>query len=96
MEQEKLDDFENFLKVFMWTNVKDASLIREMQNTDQFKGRHDEAAATYLKWLSTGYPKVADGNKEAQRTQHLSNLYKIFKAHCPNHDIFQFLEDDDL
>ena len=94
MEQENLDEFERYLKVFMWVPVKDASMVREMQNTDKFKNQHEEAAASYLKWLITGYPKVTEENKDTQRYQHLSNLLKIFKTHCPNHDIFSFLDDE--
>ena len=95
MDHENLDDFETYLKVFMWVPVSDASLVREMQFTDRFKDRYEEAAASYLKWLITGYPKVSAENKDTQRYQHLTNLHKIFKTHCPNHDLFLFLEEEE-
>ena len=93
LENDKIIEFERYLKVFMWTDVKDASLIRDMHNTENFADKYELAAATYLKWLTTGYPKVNVENREAQRQQHLKNLYQIFRAHCPNHDIFCFIDD---
>ena len=92
-EDDKINEFERFLKVYMWVEVKDASLIRDMHNTNNFANRYEEAAASYLKWLSTGYPKVNIENRETQRQQHLKNLYTIFRTHCPNHDIFEFIDD---
>ena len=92
-ESEKIDEFERYLKVFMWTEVKDASLIRDMHNTDKFADNYEDAAASYLKWLTNGYPKVNAENRETQRQQHLKNLYRIFRTHCPTHDIFCFIDD---
>lgn len=93
-ENELINEFERFLKVFMWVEVKDSSMIRDMHLTDQFKGQHEQAAATYLRWLTTGYSKVNMENRETQRQQHLRNLYKIFRTHVPDHDIFSFIDDD--
>ena len=92
-DQDAMDTFERYLKVFIWPSVKSASAVRDMHATDKFKDKHDEAAATYLKWLADGYPKVNPENKENQRIQHLTNLYKIFRTHCPSHDIFMFIDD---
>ena len=52
-------------------------------------------AASYLRWLKLSYPKVNQENKENQRMQHLTNLYKIFRTHAPNHDIFAFIDDQE-
>ena len=93
-EEGKINDFERFLKVYTWVDLKDASLIREMHQTDNFKGKHEQAAASYLIWLNRSYPKVTPENREAQRQQHLKNLYKIFRNHCPDHDIFNFIDDE--
>lgn len=94
-ENEKIEEFERYLKVFIWPSVRNASAVRDMHNTDKFKDRHEEAAATYLKWMADGYAKVNAENRETQRNQHLANLYKIFRTHCPNHDIFMFIDDSE-
>lgn len=94
-ELEKMNEFERHLKIFIWPTVKNASGIRDMHQTDKYKGKYEEAAATYLKWLSVGYPQVNAENKETQRSQHLANLYKIFRTHCPKHDIFMFVDEDE-
>ena len=92
-EDDKITEFEKHLKFYMWDPVSDASAIREMNQTEKFKGKHNMAAATFLLWMKNGYPKVNQGNKEAQRWQHLTNLYKIFRMSCPEHDIFKFIDE---
>ena len=92
---DKMNEFERHLKVYLWDEVENASGIREMHNTEKFKGKHSEAAGTYLIWLEKSYPKVKPENREAQRQQHLKNLYTIFRNHCPNHDIFRFVDEDE-
>ena len=94
VENEKINEFERFLPVFMWGEVKDASMIREMHQTEAFAGKYNQAAASYLKWLAKSYPNVNAENKETQRQQHLNNLYKIFRQHCPDHDIFNLIDDE--
>ena len=93
-ENELINEFERFLKVFIWPDVKDASMVRELHHTDQFKGKHEQAAGSYLRWLTTGYSKVTPENRETARQQHLRNLYKIFRTHCPDHDIFSFIDEE--
>ena len=73
-EQEKMIEFERHLKVFLWPTADNASGVRDMNQIDKFKGKHEEAAASYIKWLADGYPRVKVENREIQRTQHLSNL----------------------
>lgn len=94
-EQEKMIEFERHLKVFLWPTADNASGVRDMNQIDKFKGKHEEAAASYIKWLADGYPRVKVENREIQRNQHLSNLYKIFRTHCPEHDIFMFIDDQE-
>ena len=89
-----IKQFGQHLHLFMWTEVKDSSLVREMGNTTAFVNKWDEAAASYIKWLKDGFPKVKNENQEAQKLQHLTNLYKIFTTHCPEHPIFEFLDEE--
>ena len=79
----------------MWADVKDSSMVGDMNNTANFADKYEEAAGSFLKWLKDGYPKVKQENQEAQKLQHLTNLYKIFRAHCPDHPIFEFLDDEE-
>lgn len=89
----KIQQFGDHLHFFMWVKVNDSSLVREMGHTAKFADRYDEAAASYLKWIKDGYPKVKIENREEQKNINLTNLYNIFEAHCPNHPIFDFLDE---
>ena len=89
----KIHEFGEHVHLFMWVEVKDSSLVREMGHTANFANKYEEAAASYLKWLKDGYPKVKPENREDQKFLNLTNLFKIFEAHCPKHPIFDFIED---
>ena len=89
-----IDQFGKHLHLFMWAEVKDSSMVKELGNTDNFANKWDEAAGSYIKWLKDGYPRVKPDNQETQRTQHLANLYNIFTKHCPDHPIFEFIDEE--
>ena len=91
----RITQFGQHLHFFMWIEVKDSSMVRDMNNTANFAGKHEEAAGSYLKWLKDGYPKVKLESRESQKQQHLTNLYNIFVAHCPDHPIFDFIDDEE-
>lgn len=65
-----------------------------MGNTDNFAGKWDEAAGSYIKWLKGGYLKVKNENQETLKMQHLTNLYNISITHCSDHPIFELLDDE--
>ena len=90
----RIQTFGEHLHLFMWVKVQDSSLVREMGHTAKFAGKHEEAAASFLKWIKDGYPKVKPENREEQKLLNLTNLYNIFETHCPNHPIFDFIEEE--
>ena len=89
----KIQQFGEHLHFFMWTKVNDSSLVREMGHVAKFADKYEKAAASYLKWLKDGYPKVKLENREEQKKTNLVNLFNIFETHCPNHPIFEFLDE---
>lgn len=84
--------------IFLYLNMWLHWIGLFLRNTNDAVNRMTYSVMTYTSVYQVIQYDVynADENKESQRLQHLSNVYKIFKTHCPNHDIFQFLEDDDL